>query len=1167
MSLEQKLADIQKSNKRKKEQEANKDKRRRLKEDNQDVQQHMERYALFSQGGYLQGDKSREKLMKDFDVPYEYLSDKSTSNFAVYKYTGDDTTEPGLVVAFRGTSKIRDLAPDLRIAADKVENSPRYRRISPVFKKLKEEFKDTSIVVTGHSLGGSMAAAIGSEYKVSSITFNPGSGRSTLEKQDVGDSLQYTTNGSGKIDPISWLSSVSSRPGEEVVTVGEKDLKSWFPKVSLKAHGLINFLPEEPTKGYWSDMEKNDEGGGTLSEIYEGILDLGIGQKLSDAAQWVKDTGEETGWKTVIGLTAAGTVKKAIDKGWITRSQAHQLLELNEMYNNTTSYGSNKAIAFLTKIYKSPQRFMSIVNDMRNGDFSAIQSATNSFRNAEVQLTGTGSTVSQLVSGAPDIQGLEDMDLSDTEWGKIAKDIDKTYGEWKSPELDWKHGDPSDLVGEGEEVGAVVRPEPPVPPAPPVRATPPPPPTVRPKGKPPPPPRSKYARITEDPKNTEFDYTRSMDGKKWDASDGIGKWRDVKPEDLPAKTRVKDILDEGFDVEGDAPPSGVELSRSERLQQLQDAWNDQDVLDPTIEIPGPEGPGTVPNILGPEVPTPNAIEDIPGLQPVELGGAGVTAAEGVEAGTMLTRAAGLLRGAGGVLAEGAGPAGAAVAIGLPIYLHEVTENRREAIAKAMDSDTRWRSDRMHFLTSAMGYDPTIDIDNFIRNHPETATVLKTPDGYYDLDAYYGKFGALDYLEWRYKNQDHLYGKGIDVRESLQRIQEISRPYSKTYVQDLREARRLEKEARSPSKIGIGDEIAGAFRTALTGDDLHAMQKAYDAKARKDYFDHQQKKINKTISDEIPLLKQVYQDNLTGESHENWQMKAPTGQLTPLEKAEKDRKSSIAHYRFLVSERERRQREAEEASYESEQEKIKKLYGLKDENMDEHPSIAKDVPVTGAPPDSRSKDKYSHGGNKPEVDKHDLTSYNSNEYGGPLADTNHKVTNVSVSHKVDKFENHDDSTVNRWQVGSNQGTEKGLPEPDNKMLHGPEYAGWSATYDIFKKTWVKKGLVQPKTDRHITNPAIGGSTQPLGGAPVDHTHTASDHPKETPAHQVPPGENHDPFQSTHGSEESFSSSNSKGISLRQIHLKSHMNNRVNQTKMTAASDVNFMKVLNAREGNW
>jgi len=221
---------------------------------------------------------------------------------------------------------------------------------------------------------------------------------------------------------------------------------------------------------------------------------------------------------------------------------------------------------------------------------------------------------------------------------------------------------------------------------------------------------------------------------------------------------------------------------------------------------------------------------------------------------------------------------------------------------------------------------------------------------------------------------------------------------------------------------------------------------------------------------------------------------------------------------------------------------------------EHPAVKKQFggSVTGTPhnkPPARSSDKYTHGGKQPEIDKWHTGRYNRNEHGGPLADTHKKHTNDSVSHKGDKRDADTNSDASALQNG-NQGPGTGLAQ-GNKMLSPPTVAPPKA----------------PKTGGMRTNAGIGGATQPLGGVPVDHVHTATAHPKSTPAHQVTPGDNFDPFHSTLGSEETFSSSNNQGISLRQIHLKSHLDNKWNQTALTAASDVNFMRVMNAREGNW
>ena len=106
---------------------------------------------------------------------------------------------------------------------------------------------------------------------------------------------------------------------------------------------------------------------------------------------------------------------------------------------------------------------------------------------------------------------------------------------------------------------------------------------------------------------------------------------------------------------------------------------------------------------------------------------------------------------------------------------------------------------------------------------------------------------------------------------------------------------------------------------------------------------------------------------------------------------------------------------------------------------------------------------------------------------------------------------------------------------------------------------------------ITRTIVTGGQMGEGGATqsenIEDVRGGSGHQNETPAHQVTPGGTTNPFSGPASSEDHFSSSNTKGITLRQIHMRGHLDSKVNQMSMTAASDVNFMRLINANEGNF
>lgn len=155
---------------------------------------------------------------------YTYLNEDSNQGRAVYK-NGDK-----YVLAYKGTSTLKDLAPDAAIAAGIQEKSSDFQNADKDYKELKQKYGGTWDV-TGHSLGGTKAMMVAQNNNLNSYVFNPGFVAPSDDRIDTSykGNNYYLVKG----DPIS--NSLLSKPLENLkVLPGEINV--------LKNHGIDNFV-------------------------------------------------------------------------------------------------------------------------------------------------------------------------------------------------------------------------------------------------------------------------------------------------------------------------------------------------------------------------------------------------------------------------------------------------------------------------------------------------------------------------------------------------------------------------------------------------------------------------------------------------------------------------------------------------------------------------------------------------------------------------------------------------------------------------------------------------------------------------------------------------------------------------------------------------------------
>ena len=152
--------------------------------------------SWLAQSGYAD-DRQRASYAESVGVQYDVAN--SSRELAVYR-AGNT-----VLISIRGTASTGDLGTDVRLAQGNLARTNRYRRSQQEIRRLVQENPGAHFVVSGHSLGGTLAEGALVELPASAqvFTFNAGAGADALYRTSNNDPRlrQFATQG----DPISAL--------------------------------------------------------------------------------------------------------------------------------------------------------------------------------------------------------------------------------------------------------------------------------------------------------------------------------------------------------------------------------------------------------------------------------------------------------------------------------------------------------------------------------------------------------------------------------------------------------------------------------------------------------------------------------------------------------------------------------------------------------------------------------------------------------------------------------------------------------------------------------------------------------------------------------------------------------------------------------------------------
>ena len=166
----------------------------------------------------------------------DYKVLEGDADYMVFQKISTDS----IVVACRGTANTSDIIPDLYIAMGLLRLHPRSKKILAVVDRYKTLFRDVS--VTGHSLGGKLAALIGASEGVLAVTFNQGS--SPLDSNSIVTEIQTDMYGYDYDNVIHFTTCTDFVSTSECLKQNNQTIIVTPPSMinALANHGLGNFF-------------------------------------------------------------------------------------------------------------------------------------------------------------------------------------------------------------------------------------------------------------------------------------------------------------------------------------------------------------------------------------------------------------------------------------------------------------------------------------------------------------------------------------------------------------------------------------------------------------------------------------------------------------------------------------------------------------------------------------------------------------------------------------------------------------------------------------------------------------------------------------------------------------------------------------------------------------
>ena len=124
-------------------------------------------------GGAINTDELKQILKATYEKDKKdignYKIDKKLSGLRAKVYTNKETGKN--VIAIRGTQGIHDMITDINLLFDN-KNTKRFRHAKKVYDRVVNKYGKDNLILSGHSLGSSLAQEVGKKNKDEIYTLN-----------------------------------------------------------------------------------------------------------------------------------------------------------------------------------------------------------------------------------------------------------------------------------------------------------------------------------------------------------------------------------------------------------------------------------------------------------------------------------------------------------------------------------------------------------------------------------------------------------------------------------------------------------------------------------------------------------------------------------------------------------------------------------------------------------------------------------------------------------------------------------------------------------------------------------------------------------------------------------------------------------------------------------
>ena len=189
---------------------------------------------------------------KQFQIPKSWIEIDDYNERVTGLYVSTFIKNDNIVISFRGTDKNskRDILNDIIMASNMLP--PQIISAQKYYDKIKNKFPDKEIILTGHSLGGSLAQIIGSQTGDKTVTFSAYGTGSFVNSQIKTD--KNITNYGNIEDPI-FTANIKNQIGKTMI------ISDNFPNNSkCQISKGLNNIKYNPEKHYLENIGNLNKG-------------------------------------------------------------------------------------------------------------------------------------------------------------------------------------------------------------------------------------------------------------------------------------------------------------------------------------------------------------------------------------------------------------------------------------------------------------------------------------------------------------------------------------------------------------------------------------------------------------------------------------------------------------------------------------------------------------------------------------------------------------------------------------------------------------------------------------------------------------------------------------------------------------------------------------------